>query len=145
VIIDVNRASFFANIPVSDLERAKSFYRDVMGLELAREHPAGAAFRTGQSYIELYPSQAAGLAKHTLDSFEVDDINAAMAALRARGASFEEYDLPTLKTSEGVADMPGGTKVAWLRDPDGNILGIVQPTARTRLVTFPSTGPSPST
>jgi catechol 2,3-dioxygenase-like lactoylglutathione lyase family enzyme len=140
MISDVNRASFFANVPVADLARAKRFYQDVVGLELVREHPAGVAFRTGQSFIELYPSQTAGAAAHTLGSFEVDDLDGAVSALERRGVTFEEYDMPGLKTDAGIAQMPGGTKVAWFKDPDGNILGIVQPSLQTRLVTFPKSG-----
>lgn len=138
MITDIGRASFFANIPTTDMAAMRDFYEHVLGLELAREHPAGVAFRTGQSYIELYPSGAAGQAQHTLGSFEVDDIDAAVANLRGRGVTFEEYDFPQLKTVAGIALFPGGTKAAWFKDPDGNTLGIVQPTLQSRLTTFPA-------
>jgi catechol 2,3-dioxygenase-like lactoylglutathione lyase family enzyme len=138
LITDISRASFFANIPTTDLAAMRDFYERVLGLELAREHPGGVAFRTGQSYIELYRSPAAGQAQHTLGSFEVDDIDAAVAALRERGVAFEEYDLPELETVGGIALFPGGTRVAWFKDPEGNTLGIVQPTLTSRLVTFPA-------
>jgi catechol 2,3-dioxygenase-like lactoylglutathione lyase family enzyme len=137
MIADVNRASFCATIPTTDLAKARRFYEDVLGLDVAREHPAGVAFRTGQTYLELYPARAAGTAQHTLGSFEVDDIETAVAALRDRGVTFEEYDLPQLKTVNGIAELPGGVKVAWFKDPEGNILGIVQPNLRSRLTTFP--------
>jgi catechol 2,3-dioxygenase-like lactoylglutathione lyase family enzyme len=138
VITDISRASFFANIPTTDMAAMRDFYEHVLGLELAREHPAGVAFRTGQSYIELYPSPAAGMAQHTLGSFEVDDLEAAVATLRGRGVTFEEYDFPQLKTVAGIALFSGGTRAAWFKDPEGNILGIVQPTLTSRLVTFPA-------
>jgi catechol 2,3-dioxygenase-like lactoylglutathione lyase family enzyme len=138
VIKDVNRASFYATIPTTDLATMRRFYQDVLGLEVAREHPAGVAFRTGQTYLELYPTRTAGTGQHTLGTFEVEDIDSAVSALRARGLTFEEYDLPSLKTVNAVAELPGGVRVAWFKDPEGNVLGIVQPTLRTRLSTFPS-------
>jgi catechol 2,3-dioxygenase-like lactoylglutathione lyase family enzyme len=137
MIKDINRASFFATIPVTDLATTRRFYEDTLGLELAREHPAGVAFRTGQSYLELYPARAAGTAQHTLGTFEVEEIEAAVSALRERGVTFEEYDLPQLKTVNGIAELPGGTRVAWFKDPEGNTLGVLQPTRITRLTTFP--------
>jgi catechol 2,3-dioxygenase-like lactoylglutathione lyase family enzyme len=139
MINDINRASFYATIPTTDLASMRRFYQDILGLEVAREHPAGVAFRTGQTYLELYPTRVAGTAQHTLGTFEVEDIEAAVTALRQRGLTFEEYDFPELKTVNGIAEFPGGTKVAWFKDPEGNILGIVQPTLRTRLSSFPST------
>jgi catechol 2,3-dioxygenase-like lactoylglutathione lyase family enzyme len=137
VIKDVNRASFYATIPTSDLGASRHFYEDVLALEVAREHPTGVAFRTGQTYLEIYPSRTAGSAQHTLGTFEVEDIETTVQALRERGVVFEDYDLPGLQTVNGVAKVPSGVKVAWFKDPEGNILGIVQPTLRTRLSTFP--------
>src|SRR5881409_341040 len=103
MIKDISRASFFATIPTTDLPTARRFYEEVLGLEVAREHPAGVAFRTGQSFLELYPARAAGTAQHTLGSFEVEDLEAAVSSLRERGVTFEEYDTPLFKTIDGVA------------------------------------------
>jgi catechol 2,3-dioxygenase-like lactoylglutathione lyase family enzyme len=137
MITDINRASFCATIPTTDLAKTRRFYEDVLGLDVAREHPGGVAFRTGQTFMELYPTKSAGTAQHTLGAFEVEDIDAAVATLRGRGVTFEEYDMPQLKTVNGLAELPGGTRVAWFKDPEGNILGIVQPNPRSRLTTFP--------
>jgi catechol 2,3-dioxygenase-like lactoylglutathione lyase family enzyme len=138
MIKDISRASFCATIPTTDLASARRFYEDVLGLEVAREHLSGVAFRTGQTFLELYPTRTAGTAQHTLGSFEVEDIEAATSALRERGVTFEEYDFPGLKTVNGIAELPGGVKVAWFKDPEGNILGIVQPNLHSRLTTFPA-------
>jgi catechol 2,3-dioxygenase-like lactoylglutathione lyase family enzyme len=138
MIKDVNRASFYATIPTTDLAASRHFYEDVLALEVAREHATGVAFRTGQTYLEIYPTGRAGSAEHTLGTFEVEDIEAAVRALRERGVVFEEYDLPGLRTVNGIAKIPSGVKVAWFKDPEGNILGIIQPTLRTRLSTFPT-------
>ncbi len=87
----------------------------------------------GDSYFGLYPTQFAGTAQHTLGAFVVRDVQAAMAELRGRGVTFEEYDLPGLRTVDGIADIEGnypskGTRErgAFFRDSEGNMLGMGQ-------------------
>jgi catechol 2,3-dioxygenase-like lactoylglutathione lyase family enzyme len=138
MITDIARASFFATIPSADLDNTRRFYEDVLGLDVAQAHPAGVHFRTGQSYLALYRAPTAGTAEHTLGTFEVEDIEAAVATLQERGVVFEEYDLPQLKTVDSVAEIPGVVKLAWFKDPEGNILGIVQPKRGSSLTTFPA-------
>ncbi len=138
MINDIGRASFFATIPATNHAETRRFYEQVLGLDVAQEHPAGVQFRTGQSYLALYKAPVAGTAQHTLGTFEVDDIEAAVKALRERGVTFEEYDSSQVKTVDGIADLPGGSKIAWFKDPEGNILGVIQPSQATRLTTFPS-------
>ena len=77
----------------------------------------------GETKLGVYESATAGQARHTLASFVVDDVRAAVSGLQANGVVFEEYDLPGMKTENGVATV-GDTRVAWLKDPDGNILEI---------------------
>jgi catechol 2,3-dioxygenase-like lactoylglutathione lyase family enzyme len=115
--------SFGATIPAKDLEGTRKFYEDVLGLEVVMENPAGISYRTGDSFLNLYPTEFAGTAKHTLGGFLVKDVEAAVAELRAKGVTFEEYDMPGLKTENGIAEM-GGMKGAWFKDPEGNILSI---------------------
>jgi hypothetical protein len=90
------------------------------------EDPGGIIYRSGDSYFSLYPTEFAGTAQHTLGAFMVADVEAAVAELRGTGVSFEEYDLPGLKTVNGIAEL-GGIKWAWFKDPEGNILSVVQP------------------
>jgi catechol 2,3-dioxygenase-like lactoylglutathione lyase family enzyme len=117
--------TFGATIPAKDLEGTRKFYENVLGLEMVREDPAGISYRTGDSVLFLYPTEFAGTAQHTLGGFSVSDIEAAVAELRAKGVTFEEYDMPGLKTVNGIAEL-GGEKGAWFKDPEGNILSVSQ-------------------
>jgi hypothetical protein len=93
---------------------------------VASEEGRGIIYRSGDSYFSLYPTEFAGTAQHTLGAFMVGDVEAAVADLRGRGVRFEDYDLPGLKTVNGIAEL-GGIKGAWFKDPEGNILSVVQP------------------
>jgi catechol 2,3-dioxygenase-like lactoylglutathione lyase family enzyme len=121
----LSTAAAHATVAVSDLARAKSFYSDTLGLKLAEENEAGLRFETGATSLGVYPSQFAGTAKNTVAEFDVQDLDAAMGDLRGRGLTFEEYDFPGLKTTNGVAQL-GDSHGAWFKDPDGNILALVQ-------------------
>lgn len=122
-------ASVSPAIPASDLDRAKAFYGNTLGLEVVSEDPGAIVFACGGgSRLFLYPTPSAGQAAHTLAGWEVADLGAEMAELRERGIQFEEYDLPGLKTVDGVAEL-GGYRSSWFKDSEGNILGLVQPPA----------------
>ncbi len=115
-------------IPVSDLDRATSFYGDTLGLkEIERyEEPSDnpmVRYEVGNGSLLVYKSVGAGESRHTLASFVVDDIEAAVEDLRRRGVTFEEYDMGEIKTENGIATV-GRTKGAWFKDPDGNIIGV---------------------
>ncbi len=129
----LSNAEVGATIAVRDLSRAKSFYRDSLGLKVGEERPTGILFECGRgTFIDIYPSQFAGTARSTVAGFRVDDLDATMADLQARGVQFEQYDSPTLKTKNGVAQL-GPYRVCWFKDPEGNILSIVSRThASTR-------------
>lgn len=120
--------TFEATIPAKDIDSTRKFYEGVLGLEIVRETPAGITYRAGDSTLSLYPTQFAGTAQHTLGGFVVGDVQAAVADLRARGVTFEEYDMPGLKTVDGIAELEG-EKGAWFKDPEGNILSVYQPSA----------------
>ena len=117
--------SFSTTIPAKDLDGTRKFYEGVLGLEVVMENPAGITYRSGDSVVSLYPTEFAGTAQHTLGGFIVDDVDAAVADLRARGVTFEEYDMPGLKTENGIAEL-GGERGAWFKDPEGNILSVFQ-------------------
>jgi catechol 2,3-dioxygenase-like lactoylglutathione lyase family enzyme len=121
----LSNAAAHATVAVSDLARAKSFYSDTLGLKLAEENEAGIRFETGATLLGVYPSQFAGTAKNTVAEFDVQDLDAAMGELRGRRVTFEEYDFPGLKTTNGVAQL-GDSHGAWFKDPDGNILALLQ-------------------
>ena len=110
--------SLGTTIPAKDLDGSRRFYEDVLGAQVVTEDPGGIIYRSGDSYFSLYPTEFAGTAQHTLGAFMVGDVEAAVADLRGKGVSFEEYDLPGLKTVNGIAEL-GGSKGAWFKDPEG--------------------------
>ena len=119
-------AKAHATVAVSDQESGKAFYGETLGLKLVFENPGAASFECGGGTIlDVYPSQFAGTAKSTAVSFEVPDLDAAMAELRGRGIVFEEYDEGELRTVNGVAEA-GDARAAWFKDPDGNIAALIQ-------------------
>jgi catechol 2,3-dioxygenase-like lactoylglutathione lyase family enzyme len=116
-----------ANVPVSNLEEAVSFYGEKLVLNLFERgegEPYARFAGAGETKLGVYESKTAGQSKHTLASFVVDDVRSVVDELKAKGVTFEEYDMPGMKTEDGVAAM-GDTRAAWLKDPDGNILEIV--------------------
>jgi catechol 2,3-dioxygenase-like lactoylglutathione lyase family enzyme len=125
-----------ARLPAQDLERAKAFYAEKLGLRPSEERPGGLRYRCGKGWFALFASSGLPSGNHTQLGWEVEDIEATVTALRARGVVFEEYDLPGLKTVNGIAQVGGhypsrgglGEKAAWFRDSEGNLLGIGQPT-----------------
>jgi len=125
----LSNAKVTPTLPAVDIERARKFYMEKLGLKEASKmqgQPNDAAmFDCGggtQIYIYQRPPSPA---QHTLASFDVEDLDAEMKDLRSRGVLFEDYDMPGLKTVNGVAEM-GGYKSAWFKDSEGNILALGQ-------------------
>ncbi|MFN2466046.1 MAG: VOC family protein [Candidatus Dormibacteria bacterium] len=112
-------------LPVEDLDRARAFYSQKLGLEPAADNPGGLLYRLddGAEFL-LYPSgyRPGG---HTQAHIVVDDVRAAVAELRGRGVVFIEYDLPGLTTVDGVVEA-GPHVNAWFKDSEGNLLGLIQ-------------------
>ena len=109
-------------LPVKDMERARRFYEDGLGLAVLGEKPDGKfVYRLGATEIALFPRAEGTKATHTALSFRVADIGGAIRTLEARGVTFADYDLPGLKTVEHVCVL-GSEKAAWFNDPEGNIL-----------------------
>ena len=122
-------------LPAQDLKRARSFYAEKLGLEPAEERPGGLRYRCGSGSFAVFESAGSPSGGHTQMAWEVADIEATVAALRARGVVFEEYDLPGLETVGGIAEITGnhpskggvGERGAWFKDSEGNLLGVGQP------------------
>lgn len=113
-------------LPAANLERAKRFYTEKLGLSPEIEAPEGIFFRCGAgTRFIVFPSGGTASGAHTQLSWDVDDIEAEVADLKARGVVFEEYDTPYLKTVGSVATT-GAAKAAWFKDSEGNLLGMIQ-------------------
>jgi catechol 2,3-dioxygenase-like lactoylglutathione lyase family enzyme len=133
--LPLERSSVATRLPAQDLERARLFYSDKLGLEPVEERPGGLLYRCGSGLFAIFTSAGASSGNHTQMGWEVPDLRATVRALRARGVVFEEYDLPGLKTIDGIAEVAGnypskggvGELAAWFRDSEGNLLGIGQP------------------
>ena len=123
----LTKGTVTANIPAADLDRARGFYRDTLGFEPAMEWPdAGMlVYRTdGGATFQVYQTEFAGQAGHTIAQFHVDDVEGEARALQGKGVSLETYDMPGVTWDDGVADMGGMGKAAWFKDSEGNILCI---------------------
>ena len=115
-----------AMIAVKDLSAARSFYEGTLGLEAVRtEGDEVIVFRSGTTEVNVYRSDFAGTNKATALAWTVGDkIEGLVRQLKAKGARFEHYDMPGMKR-EGDLHIGGDMKVAWFKDPDGNILSLV--------------------
>ncbi|MER7518475.1 VOC family protein [Streptomyces sp. NPDC126499] len=114
-----------AIIPAKDLDRAKRFYTETLGFTLTKESPEDTRLEGGGSILGLYETPYGGQAQHTLASFKVDDLDASMSELREKGVTFEQYDLPDLKTVDGVVETDT-LRGSWFKDSEGNILCMME-------------------
>jgi catechol 2,3-dioxygenase-like lactoylglutathione lyase family enzyme len=121
-------------LPAQDLQRARVFYADKLGLEPVEERPGGLLYRCSGCEFALFESTGASPGTFTQMAWTVDDIDRTVAELRRRGVVFEEVDVPGLQTIDGIAEVAGnypskgsGERGAWFRDSEGNMLGIGQP------------------
>ena len=124
-MVKIARAA--ATLPAQDMERAKAFYRDKLGLTPTQENPGGVmyALAAGTGF-GVFPSSGKPSGTHTQLAIEVEDLEGAVKDLKAKGVKFEEYDTPGLKTVNGIADLDG-SKLAWFKDSEGNLLVISLP------------------
>jgi catechol 2,3-dioxygenase-like lactoylglutathione lyase family enzyme len=115
-----------ANIAVKDLQIAKKFYEDILGLtQVGAEGQELIVFKSGNSTINVYRSQYAGTNRATAVTWVVGgEMEGVVQQLKTKGVAFEHYDMPEM-TREGDIHVAGTMKVAWFKDPDGNILNIV--------------------
>lgn len=116
------------HVPTKNLDRAKRFYEDTLGLEYVRTTPdGGVVLRAGGgTQINLYATDQSGPNGHTLASFVVDDVDDEVRELRSRGVQFEQFELGDATWRDGIASL-GEERAAWFKDPDGNFLCIFKP------------------
>jgi catechol 2,3-dioxygenase-like lactoylglutathione lyase family enzyme len=121
-------------LPAQDLERARAFYAEKLGLKPTEERPGGLRYQLGGGEFVLFESAGAPSGEHTQMAIEVEDLESTVAELRSHGVVFEEYDFPGLSTTDGIAHIEGnypskgsGERGAWFRDSEGNMIGLGQP------------------
>ena len=118
-----------ANIPAANLKRARDFYADVLGLTPTRDvEDVQLSYRTdGGTTFNVYETAYAGQAGHTIAQWHVDDIEAEVRDLKAKGVAFEIYeDMPGVEWDGDIATVPGLGRAAWFKDSEGNIMCVDQ-------------------
>jgi predicted enzyme related to lactoylglutathione lyase len=117
----------FSGFSVDDLQKAKTFYSEVLGLEV-KDNPMGVIelHIEGGNHIIIYPKPNHVPATFTILNFTVDDIEKAVDALIAKGIAFEQYEGEIKTDEKGISRNPNGPKIAWFKDPAGNILSVLE-------------------
>lgn len=121
----LNTAPIRAYIPASNVARARNFYERIVGLTPKEEYAGGVIYECGGTEVFMYPTRNAGTSSASQAYWQVDDVDAEVAELKARGVVFEDYDMPNVEMRNSIA-VGGGAKTAWFKDTEGNILAISQ-------------------
>jgi predicted enzyme related to lactoylglutathione lyase len=122
----LQRFPMYAYIPAKDMQRARRFYEDKVGLRPKQEIAGGVVYEfAGGTACFLYPTPNAGTSLASQAFWSVADVEQEVAELRARGVEFEDYDMPGEKSPSGVVTA-GGAKAAWFKDSEGNIMAVIQ-------------------
>jgi catechol 2,3-dioxygenase-like lactoylglutathione lyase family enzyme len=122
----MNFRSSYAKLPAQDVERARAFYRDVLGFEPARDHQSHLFYACGGSSFLVFPSSGAPSGTHDQLGFVVDDVEEVAGELRSRGVELETYDAPPgCSFRDGIMDY-GAVKAAWVKDSEGNLISFAQ-------------------
>jgi catechol 2,3-dioxygenase-like lactoylglutathione lyase family enzyme len=121
----LGNSTVMATVAVKDLDAAKKYYQETLGLTPVHEEGEEAVlYKAGNAQLSVYRSEYAGSNKATAAMWNVDDIEGVVRALEAKGVTFEHYDFPGM-TRTGAIHAAGGMKVAWFKDPDGNIHSLM--------------------
>lgn len=114
-----------AAMPAQDVKRARQFYEQKLGLKPSMEQPDGSAmYVIGETGFLVFASMGKASGTHTQMALDVEDVDEAAHELKSRGVKLEEYDYPELKTKDGVATLPDGSKGAWFKDTEGNLIAL---------------------
>ena len=122
----LQQSPIYAYIPAKDLARARKFYEEKVGLKPKEQIAGGVTYEFAEgTACFLYPTPNAGTSKASQAFWQVENVEREVRELKARGVQFEDYDLPGMKTEDGIATA-GGAKSAWFKDSEGNILALIQ-------------------
>ena len=122
----LGKSKAFSGFAVPDIEKAKKFYGETLGLEVSEDHGVLTLHLAGGNNVLIYPKPNHVPATFTVLNFPVDDVDLAVDELKKRGVRFEIYDLPDLKTDEKGIMRGKGPTIAWFKDPAGNILSVLE-------------------
>jgi catechol 2,3-dioxygenase-like lactoylglutathione lyase family enzyme len=122
----LQKSPMFAYIPAKDVARARRFYEEKLGFVPAKELGGGVSYEfPGGTACFLYPTPNAGTSAASQAFWAVADIEAEVAELKSKGVTFEEYEIPDAPMKNSIVTA-GGAKAAWFKDPEGNIMAIIQ-------------------
>ena len=122
----LQESPMYSYLPARNVARARAFYEQKLGFRPSEEIAGGVLYKFANNTASfLYPTDNAGTNRASQAYWQVDDVEREVAELRAKGVTFEEYDTPGMKTVNGITTA-GGAKAAWFKDPEGNILAIIQ-------------------
>jgi len=133
VATTLGQSDVATRLPAEDLNRARRWYSEKLGLDPVEERPGGLRYQCGAIYFVVFQSTGKASGESTQMAWEVDDIEAVVADFESRGVEFDKVDSPGMKTLNGIADIDGnypskgrGERGAWFRDSEDNLLGIGQ-------------------
>jgi catechol 2,3-dioxygenase-like lactoylglutathione lyase family enzyme len=122
----LQKSPMYAYIPATDVARARRFYEDKLGFKAGEDIAGGVAYECAQgTACFLYSTPNAGTSKASQAFWQVSYIEREVAELEARGVSFEDYDMPEMKSVNHIFT-GGGAKAAWFKDSEGNIMAVIQ-------------------
>ncbi|HWI98991.1 MAG TPA: VOC family protein [Burkholderiales bacterium] len=122
----LQKSPMYAYIPATDMTRARKFYEEKVGLKPKQQIAGGVTYEFAKgTACFLYPTPNAGTSKASQAFWQVENVEREVRELKARGVQFEDYDMPEMKTEDGIATA-GGAKSAWFKDSEGNILALIQ-------------------
>jgi catechol 2,3-dioxygenase-like lactoylglutathione lyase family enzyme len=114
-------------VPTRDAKRSRDFYEGILGLQFVSDDPYALVMRSGENMVRIAKGADFKPAQYTVMGWEVEDVEAAVKRLNARGVTFEKYPF-VQDQALGIWTTPNGDKVAWFKDPDGNVLSLSQHT-----------------
>ena len=117
----------FAAVPAQDIKRARQFYEQKLGLTPSEvQSDGGALYRTGNTGFLVFQSMGKASGDHTQLGLNVEDLNTAVNELKSKGVKLEEYDYPNFKSVNGIVTLQDGSKGAWFKDTEGNLISVNQ-------------------
>ena len=122
----LQNSPLYAYIPAKDVSRARKFYEGTLGFKPKQETAGGVVYEFGNgTSCFLYPTPNAGTSRASQAFWQVEDVEQEVAELKERGVKFEDFDVPGLKSEDGIVTS-AGARAAWFRDSEGNILAVIQ-------------------